>query len=438
MAGQDLFAATPPTGFAHSLGISPQVATSTTAGVVQWAQLQYWMPVAAMQDWMYGTPDAVTTTLSFRVRSSVIGLYGGSTRNWLRTYSFAFQFVIKEADVWQSVSIVIPGAVGGDWSPADVNSPKDEAIGFSIGFVLQCSTHYSAVGSAIGAWSNVNYLTVAGQTNLAAVANSTFYMTGVQLERGNVPTAFDVRPADLSTTLQNLAVSTPAFRNRVVNGHMQLDASLRNLPVTLSASGQVATTGWTFYRFGDGVFSAQIISPENTLTQLGGSYYHLSQPISVGSWFDMGWGGPFAQAVTLSFWLRTSQSGNWGGTLRNAAPGTVATRVLSFKIGVLVSNQWQRFQIPLLPDTKPDNWALSRTLNSTALHLSFALMTHSGQRAAPPADATHQLCQWSDADVYSPFYQNNLGEATGNTWMITGVQLEKGTEANMFDWKNTS
>jgi hypothetical protein len=410
---------------------------------------------------MYGTPDAVTTTLSFRVRSSAIGLYGGSARNWLRTYSFPFQYTIKEADVWHSVSVVIPGAVGGDWSLADLNTPKEEAIGFSIGFVLQCSAHYSAVGSAIGTWSNVNYITVAGQTNLAAVANSTFYITGVQLERGNVPTAFDVRPADLSTTLQNLAVSTPAFKNRLVNGHMQLDASLRNLPVTLSASGQVATAGWTFYRFGDGLFSAQIISPENTynastapapppgfssylliasvntLTQMGGSYYHLTQPLSVGSWFDMGWGGPFAQAVTLSFWLRTSQIGDWGGTLRNAAPGTVASRVLSFKVGVSVSNQWQRFQIPLLPDTKAGNWALPRPLNSTALHLSFALMTHSGQRASPPADAG-QLCQWSDANVYSAFYQNNLGAATGNTWMITGVQMEKGTQATMFDWKHTS
>jgi hypothetical protein len=45
-----------------------------------------------------------------------------------------------------------------------------------------------------GAWGATNNRTTSAQANLLATINNTFYITGVQLEKGSTATSFDYRP----------------------------------------------------------------------------------------------------------------------------------------------------------------------------------------------------------------------------------------------------
>jgi hypothetical protein len=54
-------------------------------------------------------------------------------------------------------------------------------------------TGVDRLGTA-GSWAASQYFGATGQTNLIGTLNATFYITGVQLEKGSTATSFDYRP----------------------------------------------------------------------------------------------------------------------------------------------------------------------------------------------------------------------------------------------------
>lgn len=138
-----------------------------------------------------------TCSLSFWVRSSTAGKYsiwftnGASTRSLLKTY------VINSANTWEYETITIDMATAvasGVWE-------KTTNAGLSISFSLGCNA--DRIGNSNldswGALTSYHYAT-SDSVNLATIANSTFYLTGVQLEQNYQPTPFEQRPigAELS------------------------------------------------------------------------------------------------------------------------------------------------------------------------------------------------------------------------------------------------
>jgi hypothetical protein len=174
---------TAPAGFINSLK-----ATVTTAdasiGSAQYYFLQQKIEGLNVADLGWGAAGAQTVTLSFQVYSSLTGTFGGAITNGAFDRSYPFTYTISSANTWTTISITIAGDTSGTWL-------KTNGIGMRIYFGLGVGSTYS--GTA-GSWAGAGYLSATGATNVIATNGATFYITGVQLEKGSTATSFDYRP----------------------------------------------------------------------------------------------------------------------------------------------------------------------------------------------------------------------------------------------------
>jgi hypothetical protein len=138
-----------------------------------------------ISDLAWGTSSAKYTILSFWVRSSITGTYGGVIHNDSQTRSFPYTYIISQANTWEYKTVAISGCTDGTWETGT-------ATGIQIWFSLGAGATYQS--STSGAWvSSGNPTTPIGCVDLVATNGATFYITGVQLEKGTVATPFEHR-----------------------------------------------------------------------------------------------------------------------------------------------------------------------------------------------------------------------------------------------------
>jgi hypothetical protein len=180
---QDAGAVTPPAGFSDYLGITStsaySVASGDACGIYQ--NIEGFNSIA---DLNWGTANAKTVTLSFWVRSSLTGTFGGSLTNSAGNRSYVFSYTISAANTWEQKSITIAGDTSGTWLATN-------GTGIALAIGIGTGTTYS--GTA-GSWSGTYLLNVTGNTSVIGTNGATFYITGVQLEVGSTATSFDYRP----------------------------------------------------------------------------------------------------------------------------------------------------------------------------------------------------------------------------------------------------
>ena len=137
--------------------------------------------------WDHTSPSSYIT-ISFYAKASVTGTYtlqlrsdDGTARNYNTQYSLT-------ADTWTRVIKTIPGNSG-----LTINS--DNGIGLYIFFNVEVGTDYSDNSIGFDGWVTHNgSQQVADLTNnLMTNVNSTFHLTGVQIEVGEQATAFEHR-----------------------------------------------------------------------------------------------------------------------------------------------------------------------------------------------------------------------------------------------------
>ena len=174
---------TTPDNFAHSLLVTSSAATSDAANnIFNIEQLIEGHNTALLQ---FGTSSAKTITLSFYVRSSLTGTFGGALKNSARNRNYPFTYTISSANTWEEKSITISGDTSGTWIGAT------NGTGLWVSFGLGVGSNYS--GSA-GAWGAGDYFSATGATSVVGTNGATWLITGVQLEVGQNPTEFEHEP----------------------------------------------------------------------------------------------------------------------------------------------------------------------------------------------------------------------------------------------------
>jgi len=172
-----------PTGFVNSL-----LATSLSAySLLTGDTFGIYQPIEGFNvaDLGWGTANAQTVTVSFWVRSSLTGTYSVAVYNSAANRSCAVSYTINAANTWEYKTVTIAGDTSGTWT-------TDNTAGIQVRWDLGSGATFG--GATSGVWNAGLKVAVTGQTSVVGTNGATFYITGVQLEKGIVSTPFDFRP----------------------------------------------------------------------------------------------------------------------------------------------------------------------------------------------------------------------------------------------------
>jgi hypothetical protein len=154
----------------------------------------------------WGTANAQTITLSFWVRSSVTGSYCLNLANSTGQLQYTTTYTINAANTWEQKTVTIVGPTSGTW---ESTNSSGVLVVFGLGGGASRTT------SSLNSWDVVGGTTrtaVTGATNLLATSGATWYVTGIQLEKGFTATNFDVRSYGTELDLCQRYFETMYFR----------------------------------------------------------------------------------------------------------------------------------------------------------------------------------------------------------------------------------
>ena len=228
-----------------------------------------------------------------------------------------------------------------------------------------------------------------------------------------------------------LAPISSVMRNRIINGAMLLNQ--RGFSGTVTADGNYGLDRWQMFSSASSKYSLSqssdapagfinsILVTSLAATSVGATdYYFLRQCVEGLNCTDLAWGTANAKTVTLSFWVKSSLTGTFGGTLENNAQN----RSYPISYTITAANTWEYKSVTVVGDTT-GTWL---TTNGIGIMVQFGLGV--GSTYSDTAGAwTSKASAWSATGAISVVGTN------GATFYITGVQLEVGTQATSFEYR---
>ena len=223
------------------------------------------------------------------------------------------------------------------------------------------------------------------------------------------------------------------MKNRLINSAMVINQrGTVNTPVT-PADGDYTVDRWWSRLSASGKYSVQqtnttaptgfnnalLVTSLSSYSVSAGDYFTQSQQIEGFNTADLGWGTANAKTVTLSFQVYSSLTGTFGGSLANSA----VSRSYPFSYTISNANTWTQISITIAGDTT-GTWL---TTNGIGMRVWFGLgvgSTYSGTAGS-----------WASADYRSATGATSVVGTNGATFYITGVQLEVGSSATGFEYR---
>lgn len=220
-----------------------------TLGASSFAVFTHKIEGLRVADLMWGTASAKDAVLRFNVQA-LAGTYSVRISNNAQNRSYVAQFTVTTNNVWQTITIPIPGDTTGTWA-------TDSTPGVKIDFVAAVGSTYI---SGTPGWNAGNYYGLTGQNNALASASSGFNITRIGFYADPFSTGLAPSWETLDFTeqfllcsryWQNVLVRSAAYNNAAgayMGAQVALTAVMRAVPTftytdLVGAVGKVTITG---------------------------------------------------------------------------------------------------------------------------------------------------------------------------------------------------
>jgi hypothetical protein len=239
----------------------------------------------------------------------------------------------------------------------------------------------------------------------------------------------------VSQAFSNEGVGGFSFRNKIINGAMEIDQ--RNSGSAVTISDQYTLDRWSAYENTDGSFTVQRSTDAPTgfsnslLASITGADSSLTtnqQMIPCRQWLegtmieDLAWGTASAKPITVSFWVKSSVTGTYGFTISNDA----GDRVYGQTYTISAANTWE-YKTATISGPTGGTWP-----NTTGRGAIITWSLGAGSDVTIASNGSW-ITPASASVVYAVVGQTNVVATNGASWQITGVQLETGSVATPFE-----
>jgi hypothetical protein len=233
-----------------------------------------------------------------------------------------------------------------------------------------------------------------------------------------------------------VVMSSPyTLRNKIQNGDMRIDQKYSGALLQTLGNAWVADRYIVYNSNGAGTWSFQrsTIAPSGFAYSLAmsssvgssigaGAYSTIRHTIEAGNTIDLAWGTANAKSVTISFWVKSSLTGNFGFAIRNGSANNYGY-VVSYNIPV--ANTWT-YITSTIPGPTSGTWVTEP--NST---FGLVCIWDLG------VGTTYSIAagSWTSAsEILGLTGGVKLFANNSANFYLTGVQLEIGSVATPFEY----
>jgi len=227
------------------------------------------------------------------------------------------------------------------------------------------------------------------------------------------------------------------MKNKIINGACVIDQRNAGASYSTAAGGSVYTLDrWLAVYSANSKFTIQqnagsVTAPTGFTNYLGitsssaysvgsSDYFAISQRIEGFNTADLAWGTANAKTVTLSFQVYSSLTGTFGGSIVNSA----GTRSYPFTYTISSANTWTSISVTIAGDTS-GTWVGATNGVGMIVYLGLGV----GSSFVGTAGS------WVGANYFSATGATSVVGTNGATFYITGVQLEVGSSATGFEYR---
>ena len=217
-----------------------------------------------------GTANAVSTTLSFWVKSTKTGTFIAELFDEDNNRQISKSYTVNVTDTWEKKTITFEGDTAGALT-------NDNNLSLGLNFWLSAGTNFTS-GTLNTSWnSSTSANRAVGQVNFADSTSNDFWITGVQLEAGTA-SDFEFLPVDVNLErcqryYQKLSISLINLNTTGLTGFV--------FPVEMRANPSVSRSylgnANRMYNVGTGA-TADVVSPVTLVSTKTVRYWYAFSP----------------------------------------------------------------------------------------------------------------------------------------------------------------